>query len=73
MRAWMPVCVMVLGLGMGAAATAGAESLKGVVADTTGAPLADVRVAVRDVATGQVIEVTTGADGRYDVSVPAAG
>ncbi|MBM3781506.1 MAG: TonB-dependent receptor [Acidobacteria bacterium] len=73
MRAWIQMCVLVLGLGMGTAATAGAESLKGVVADSTGAPLADVKVTVRDVATGQVIEVTTGADGRYDVSVPAAG
>lgn len=69
MRGWMQVCVMVFGL----ASAAGAESLKGVVADTTGAPLANAKVTVRDVATGQVIEVMTSPDGRYDVPVPAAG
>jgi hypothetical protein len=50
-----------------------AATVRGTVTDTTGAPLPDVRVVVRSVASGQEAEAQTGADGHYDVTVPGAG
>ena len=41
--------------------------------DSTGAALPDARVVLRDVATGQEVRGQTGADGRYELTMPAAG
>lgn len=55
------------------AAPAFAATVRGTVTDATGAPLADARVVVRSLASGQEVEATTGADGRFDLSVPGGG
>jgi outer membrane receptor protein involved in Fe transport len=52
---------------------AAAATVRGVVTDGTGAPLADARVVLRSVATGQETEVRTGPDGRYELTVPGTG
>ncbi len=50
-----------------------AATVTGVVTDGTGAPLADTRVVVRSVTTGQETVGQTGPDGRYSISTPGAG
>ncbi len=50
-----------------------AATVRGVVTDTTGAPLPDARVVVRDVASGQETEGQSGADGRFEIATPGAG
>jgi outer membrane receptor protein involved in Fe transport len=54
-------------------AAAEAATIRGVVTDTSGAPVAGTRVVLRDVATRQEIVVETGADGRYEAQVPTVG
>ena len=65
--------VVVVMLVAGGAASAAAATIRGVVNDVTGAPVAGTRVTVRDVATRQEIVVETAADGRFDVAVPSTG
>ena len=50
-----------------------AATVTGLVTDGTGAPLADARVVLQSVATGQEMEAHTGADGRYEFTAPGAG
>jgi hemoglobin/transferrin/lactoferrin receptor protein len=50
-----------------------AATVRGLVTDSTGAPLPDARVVLRDVATGQEVQGQTGADGRYDLATPGTG
>ncbi len=50
-----------------------AATVTGVVTDGTGAALADTRVVLRSVTTGQEIEGQTGPDGRYSLAAPGAG
>ncbi|MEZ5421366.1 MAG: TonB-dependent receptor, partial [Vicinamibacterales bacterium] len=50
-----------------------AATVRGVVTDTTGAPLPDARVVVRDVASGQEFEAQSGPDGRFEVTTSGAG
>lgn len=52
---------------------ASAATVRGLVTDTTGAPLPDARVVVRDVASGREAEGRTGADGRFEVTTIGAG
>ncbi|MCC6991284.1 MAG: TonB-dependent receptor, partial [Acidobacteria bacterium] len=52
---------------------ASAATVRGLVTDTTGAPLPDARVVVRDVATGREIEAQTGADGRFEITTAGTG
>ena len=52
---------------------ASAATVRGIVTDTTGAPLPDARVVVRDVATGREIEAQTGADGRFEITTAGSG
>jgi outer membrane receptor protein involved in Fe transport len=67
-RVLIVLTALVLGAFPAAAAT-----VRGVVTDGTGAPLADARVVLRSVATGQETEVRTGPDGRYELTVPGTG
>ena len=55
------------------AVAAEAATIRGVVSDVSGAPVARTRVVLRDVATGQEIVVETGPDGSYEADVPATG
>ncbi|MFM8532032.1 MAG: TonB-dependent receptor plug domain-containing protein, partial [Acidimicrobiia bacterium] len=55
------------------AAAAEAATVRGLVTDGSGAAIANTRVVVRDVATRQELVVETGADGRFEAEVPAAG
>ena len=55
------------------AAAADAATVRGLVTDGSGAAIANTRVVVRDVATRQELVVETGADGRFETEVPAAG
>ncbi len=50
-----------------------AATVTGVVTDGTGAPLADTRVVLRSISTGQETEGRTGPDGRYSLAAPGAG
>jgi hemoglobin/transferrin/lactoferrin receptor protein len=50
-----------------------AATIGGLVTDSTGAPLPDARVVVRDVASGRETEAQTGADGRFEITTPGAG
>lgn len=50
-----------------------AATIRGVVNDVTGAPVAGTRVVVRDVATRQEVVVETGPDGRFEVEVASTG
>lgn len=50
-----------------------AATVRGLVTDTTGAPLRDARVVVRDVASGQETEGQSGADGRFEIATAGAG
>jgi len=50
-----------------------AATIRGVVTDTSGAPVAGTRVVLRDVATRQELVVETGPDGRYEVEAPTTG
>jgi hemoglobin/transferrin/lactoferrin receptor protein len=50
-----------------------AATISGLVTDSTGAPLPDARVVLRDVATGQEVQGQTGADGRYVLTTPGTG
>ncbi|HET7215277.1 MAG TPA: carboxypeptidase-like regulatory domain-containing protein [Terriglobia bacterium] len=43
-------------------------TLSGVVSDSSGSPVADVRISVSNVFTGQAVEARTDASGRYSVS-----
>jgi outer membrane receptor protein involved in Fe transport len=52
---------------------ADAATIRGLVTDTSGAPVAGTRVVLRDVATRQEIVVETGADGTYEAQVPTTG
>ena len=54
-------------------AAAEAATIRGVVRDVSGAPIAGTRVVVRDVATRQEVVVETGPDGRYEAQVPSTG
>ena len=54
-------------------AAAEAATIRGVVNDVTGAPVAGTRVTVRAVATRQEIVVEAGADGRFEAQVPSTG
>jgi outer membrane receptor protein involved in Fe transport len=47
--------------------------VRGLVTDSTGAPLPDTRVVLRAVATGQQTQGQTGADGRYELTTPGSG
>lgn len=53
--------------------SAEAATIRGVVTDSSGAPVPDTRVVLRDVATRQEIVVQTGPDGGYEADVPATG
>jgi outer membrane receptor protein involved in Fe transport len=55
------------------AAPAFAATVRGVVSDVTGAALPDSHVVLRGLATGQESATDTGADGRFQLDVPAAG
>ena len=50
-----------------------AATVRGLVTDSTGAPLPDTRVVLRSLATGQEAQGRTGADGRYELTMPSAG
>jgi outer membrane receptor protein involved in Fe transport len=50
-----------------------AATVRGVVSDVTGAALPDTHIVVRGLATGQETETDTGADGRFEIDLPAAG
>lgn len=50
-----------------------AATVRGTVSDATGAALADARVVVRSLATGQEVESTTDAEGRFEVTVAGSG
>lgn len=52
---------------------ASAATVRGIVTDTTGAPLPDARVVVRDVASGRETEARSGADGRFEIATSGAG
>ena len=52
---------------------ASAATVRGLVTDTTGAPLPDARVVVRDVASGRETEGQSGADGRFEIATAGAG
>ena len=54
-------------------AAAEAATIRGVVRDVSGAPIAGTQVVVRDVATRQEVVVETGPDGRYEAHVPSTG
>ena len=54
-------------------AAAEAATIRGVVRDVSGAPIAGTQVVVRDVATRQEVVVETGPDGRYEAQVPSTG
>jgi hemoglobin/transferrin/lactoferrin receptor protein len=69
----MRVAVIVVVLFLASVVPAGAATVRGVVTDTSGAPVPDTRVVVRDVATRREVVVVTGADGRYDAEVQATG
>jgi outer membrane receptor protein involved in Fe transport len=55
------------------AMAAEAATIRGVVMDVSGAPVAGTRVVLRDVATRQEIVVETGPDGRYEAQLPETG
>jgi hemoglobin/transferrin/lactoferrin receptor protein len=55
------------------AGSAMAATVRGVVTDGTGAALAEARVVVRSVASGQEVVGTTGADGRFEITAPGVG
>ena len=59
------VCVM--------AAPSWAATVAGRVTDATGGGVPGARVVLKDEATGKEVAVETGADGRYEISTPAAG
>ncbi len=63
------VCVVQLGWALPSMAA----TISGLVTDSTGAPLPDARVVLRDVATGQEVQGQTGADGRYELTTPSTG
>lgn len=50
-----------------------AATVRGTVSDATGAALPDARVVVRSLATGQEVEATTDAEGRFEVTTPGTG
>lgn len=50
-----------------------AATVRGTVTDATGAALPDARVVVRSLATGQEVEGTTDAEGRFEVTVAGTG
>lgn len=50
-----------------------AATVRGTVTDGTGAALADARVVIRSVASGQEVDGQTGDDGRYELTAPGAG
>jgi outer membrane receptor protein involved in Fe transport len=56
-----------------AAASATAATVEGVVSDATGAALANARVVLRGVATGQEQAVATGVDGRFELRTDTGG
>jgi outer membrane receptor protein involved in Fe transport len=72
-----PASSVMLGAGLALFACgvrqAEAASIRGVVTDVSGAPVAGTPVVVRDVATRQELVVQTGPDGRYETQLPAAG
>ncbi|MGE0461706.1 MAG: TonB-dependent receptor [Vicinamibacterales bacterium] len=68
-RTGIVMAAMVLTCGL----PAFAATIRGVVTDTSGAPVAGTRVVLRDVATRQEVVVETGADGRYEVEAPTPG
>jgi outer membrane receptor protein involved in Fe transport len=63
--------VLALAISLFISSAVQAASISGVVTDTTGATLPDVRVVIRDIATGREQSVTTGTDGRYVLDAPA--
>ena len=66
------LCVLVFVAVLTAAVPVSAASISGVVTDTTGAAIANARVTLRAIATGQETIVDTDDQGRYrfDVSTP---
>jgi hemoglobin/transferrin/lactoferrin receptor protein len=70
MRTRAIVCALLL---FGSVLPAAAATVRGLVTDSTGAPLPDARVVLRDVATGQEVQGQSGADGRYELTTPTAG
>jgi len=68
-RTGIAVLVMVLLSGPPALAA----TIRGVITDTSGAPVSGTRVVLRDVATRQEVVVQTGPDGRYEAEVPTTG
>jgi outer membrane receptor protein involved in Fe transport len=69
----MQVAMLVVVLLLAPVVAASAATIRGLVTDTSGAPVPDTRVVLRDVATRREVAVVTGADGRYDAEVPATG
>lgn len=56
-----------------AALPASAATVRGVVTDSTGAPLPEARITVRSVASGAEIVEMSGQDGRFEIQTPSAG
>jgi outer membrane receptor protein involved in Fe transport len=69
----MRICAFVFLAALGLAMPASAATVSGLVTDSTGAALADARVTLRAIATGEETVVETDAAGRYRFDVPAAG
>jgi outer membrane receptor protein involved in Fe transport len=69
----LPVSVAAVALLFLLAVDANAATIRGVVTDTSGAPVAGTRVVLRDVATRQEIVVETGPDGAFEAQVPTTG
>lgn len=55
------------------AAPAEAATVSGVITDSTGSAVPDAQVALRNVATGEEQQATTGGDGRYRFEVDTGG
>lgn len=55
------------------AVAASAATVRGVVTDSTGAPLPDARVTVRSVASGREVVGQSGADGKFEIETASAG
>jgi hemoglobin/transferrin/lactoferrin receptor protein len=65
--------ILAMAISLAVVLPAAAATIRGVVSDASGAPIAGTRVVLRDVATRQEIVVVTGPDGRYEVEAPATG
>ena len=72
-RVLLSVAAAMLFVLLPGALAAEAATIRGVVTDVSGAPVAGTRVVLRDIATRQEIVVETGPDGRYEAQVPMTG